>query len=121
MALAAIQALELASGLLVVALVMTAAQKRFGTGGVFTSAALSGMADAHAAVVPLSGLFNGQQLTAEQLLFGVCLSIFFNSGTRTVIALVAGGWRYAWRVVLALGVGNACAWSAAWLSLRAAG
>ena len=39
----------------------------------------------------------------------------------TVIALVAGGWRYALRVVLALLVGNLCAWGAAWLSLGGMG
>jgi uncharacterized membrane protein (DUF4010 family) len=116
-ALSLTEALVLASGLMVVTLVMTAAQQRFGTGGVFTSAAVSGMADAHAAVAPLAALFQGRQLTAGQLLFGVCLSILFNSGTRTVIAFVAGGRRYAWRVVLALLAGNACAWAGAWLSL----
>jgi uncharacterized membrane protein (DUF4010 family) len=120
-ALSLVEALVLAGGLMLVTLVMTAAQQRFGTGGVFTSAAASGMADAHAAVAPLSGLFHGQQLTAGQLLFGVCLSIFFNSGTRTVIALAAGGPRFAWRVVLALIVGNLCAWGAGWVSLRALG
>ncbi|MCR5883022.1 DUF4010 domain-containing protein [Rhizobacter sp. J219] len=120
-ALSLTEALVLAGGLMVVTLVMTAAQQRFGTGGAYTSAAVSGLADAHAAVAPLSGLFEGRQLTAGQLLFAVCLSILFNSGTRTVIALVAGGWRYALRVVLALLVGNLCAWSAAWLSLRGMG
>lgn len=115
------EALVLASGLMFVTLVMAAAQKRFGASGVLTSAAVSGMADAHAAVAPLSGLFNGAQLSAGQLLFGVCLSILFNSGTRTVIALATGGWHYAWRVVLALLAGNGCAWASAWLSLRAVG
>lgn len=120
-ALSLTEAFVLAAGLMIVTVVMTAAQKRFGADGVFTSAAVSGMADAHAAVAPLSGLFNGQQLTATQLLFGVCLSILFNSGTRAVIALAAGGPRYAWRVVLALLVGNVCAWGSAWLGLQPMG
>lgn len=81
-ALSLTEALILAAELMVVTLVMTTAQKRFGSSGVFASAAVSGLADAHAAVAPLSGLFQGTQLTAEQLLLGVCLSILFNSGTR---------------------------------------
>jgi uncharacterized membrane protein (DUF4010 family) len=114
------EAVILAAGLVVVTLAMTTAQQHFGTGGVLTSAAVSGMADAHAAVAPLSGLFAAKQLTVDHLLMAVCLSILFNSVTRTVIAVAAGGRRYAGRVVLALLVGNLCAWSAAWLSLQAA-
>jgi uncharacterized membrane protein (DUF4010 family) len=112
-------ALAIAAALMVVTVAMTAAQQRFGAGGVFTSAAVSGLADAQAAVVPLSGLFKGQQLSQAELLFGACLSILFNSGTRTVVALVAGGRAYAARVVLALMAGNLGAWLAAWLSLWA--
>ena len=109
------EALIVAAGLTAISLVMTEANRRFGSGGVFTSAALAGLADAHAPVAPLSALFGSGQLSAGNFEIGVMLAISLNSLSRGVIAFVAGGPRYAWRVGTALLAGNASAWAALFL------
>ena len=106
------EALVVAASLSMVTLVVAEANRRFGYGGVLTSASIAGLADAHAAIVPLSALFGSGQLTGPDLVTGVMLAISFNSVTRLLVALVAGGPRYGWRVATALLAGNAGAWTA---------
>ncbi len=107
------EALAVAASLSIVTLVVAEANRRFGSGGVLTSASIAGLADAHAAVVPLSALFGSGQLAAPDLVTGVLLAISFNSLTRLLVAFVAGGPRYGWRVGTVLFAGNASAWVAA--------
>lgn len=110
-------ALLIATLLAVVTLAVTSAQRHFGAVGLLGGAAIAGLVDAHSPVASLSALFAANGLTARELLLGVLFAVSTNSITRLVTAFVAGGGRYGASVASVLGVGLACAWGAAQLTL----
>ena len=109
------EAVALASMLFVVTLAVSYSQRWFGQAGLMTSVTVAGLADAHASVASLAALFAAGRLPRADLILGVLLAITANSGTRFVVALVAGGWATGLRVGAALASGLAGAWAAwAW-------
>ena len=109
------EALAMALMLFVITLAVSYAQRRFGQTGLMLSVAVTGLADAHASVASLAALFAAGQLARADLILGVLLAITTNTGTRLVVALVAGGWASGLRVGIALASGLAGAWTAwAW-------
>lgn len=104
------EALSIAAILTVVTLLVTFAQRRFGSTGVLAGAAVGGLADAHAPVASLTAMHVGGQLGERELLLGVIIAVSANSATRAVVAFTSGGWRYGARVALSLAVGLAAAW-----------
>jgi uncharacterized membrane protein (DUF4010 family) len=108
------EALIVAALLTGVTLIAAMARKHFGTNGVFATAMLAGMADAHSPVASATALFASRQLSAHELVQCVLLGLSTNSAVRVVTAFVAGGPRYGARVSVGLSFGLAAAWGAAW-------
>ena len=109
------EAVALASMLFVITLLVSYSQRWFGHAGLMLSVTVAGLADAHASVASLAALFTAGRVPRADLVLGVLLAITANSGTRLVVALVAGGRAVGMRVGAALAFGLAGAWAAwAW-------
>ncbi|MBY0237263.1 MAG: MgtC/SapB family protein, partial [Burkholderiaceae bacterium] len=74
-----------------VALLVSWAERQFGSAGLFSAVALAAIADAHAPVASLAGLSNAGQISHAQLAQGVMRAIACNSITRAITATLAGG------------------------------
>lgn len=111
-------ALAIALALALAALLVGAAQQRFGDTGLRVSVALAALLDAHAPVASLASLHAAQALTTEHFVEGVLIAIAANTFTRCTVAAVAGGSRYALRVALSLTASLAIAATAAWWHQR---
>jgi uncharacterized membrane protein (DUF4010 family) len=85
-----------------VTVAVSAAQQRFGSAGLFTAVALSALADAHASVASLAALAASGEIDAARLSLGVLLAIGCNSLTRSITAVLSGGWRFGGIVIAAL-------------------
>ena len=107
------EALAIAALLGVVTVVVTSAQHFFGVSGVLGSAAVAGLADAHAPVASLTAMYAGGSLGERELVLGMLLAVSANSLVRLTVALSAGGPRFAARVAPALVLGAAAAWAVA--------
>jgi uncharacterized membrane protein (DUF4010 family) len=99
------EALLIALLLSAVTLVVAAAQRQFGSAGVFAGVALAGLAEAHSPVAAQVALFAAGRIDATTLQLGTLLAVAANSLTRFVVAWVGGGAPYALRVALALAAG----------------
>ena len=109
------EALLVAALLSVVTLAVAWAGQRFGSAGVFATAAIAGFGDAHSAVVSTASLLQAGGLTPTDFVRCVLFAVSANTVTRLLVAWVAGGLRYAWRVTVGLALGIAAAWAAALL------
>jgi uncharacterized membrane protein (DUF4010 family) len=109
------EALFVAGLLSAVTLVASLARQHFGTGGVMATAALAGLADAHAPTASAVALFASGQLLPSELLLCVLIAVSTNSATRVLTAFVAGGSHYGVRVSAGLVLGLSAAWAAAWV------
>ncbi len=78
-----------------VAVLVSWAERQFGSAGLFGAVALAALADAHAPVASLAGLADAGQIDAETMCKGVLLAIASNSLTRTATAWLSGGRRFA--------------------------
>ena len=105
--------------LVAVALGVGQAQRWFGEAGVLLGAAAAAIADSHAAVASLGSLHGAGRIDSDTALLGVLLAIGTNSVSRTVVAALAGGRAYAWRVGGSLLASGAAA-GVTLLALRAA-
>lgn len=92
------EALIVAALLSVVTLVAAAARQQFGVGGVYATAALAGLADAHSPVASAVALFAAGSLAQHELVWCVLLALSANSVMRVFVAFTAGGARYGARV-----------------------
>lgn len=92
------EALIVAALLSVVTLVAAAARQQFGVGGVYATAALAGLADAHSPVASAVALFAAGSLSQGELVWCVLLALSANSAMRVFVAFTAGGARYGARV-----------------------
>ena len=106
------EALLVAAMLSLVTVVVSAAQRGFGTIGALAGAALTGLADAHAPAASLFALFEAGRFTEATLGTGLLLAIGANTITRLVTAWISGGAAFAWRVGSALLAGLAAATAA---------
>lgn len=112
------EALAVAFALALVALLVGTAQRRFGDAGLHISVALAAIVDAHAPVASLAAPHAAGSLLGDHFVRGVLIAIAANTGTRCVLAVVAGGRSFALRVAAALLTSLASAWgAAAWFVL----
>ncbi|RZL10821.1 MAG: DUF4010 domain-containing protein [Rubrivivax sp.] len=96
------EAMLLALILSAVAVAVSWAREQFGDSGLYGAIAIAALADAHAPVASLAGLQAAGSITTDQVLRGVLLAFACNSVTRSITAVVAGGWRFARFVIPAL-------------------
>lgn len=96
-----------------VSLLVSNAQSRLGNTAAGIGVALAALADAHAPIASLAGLHVAGRLSIAYFVGGVLLAISVNTLTRCVVAVVAGGGTYAWRVGTPLLAGVGLAWLAA--------
>lgn len=97
----------------VLGLVMLAAaalNARLGEQGLILGAAISGLADAHAATASAASLLAAGKISALQAALPILVGLSANMLTKTVVAYQAGGWVYAQRVVPGLLWITACVW-----------
>jgi len=106
---------------LLVALLLTAvttavsvASQWLGDRGAIASAALAGLGDAHSGVAALGVLAQQQRLPLDLAAWGVLATVTTNSVTRSVLAVLTGGLRYAAPVIACLVVALAAAAGVAW-------
>ncbi len=78
-----------------VAVLVSWAEKQFGSAGLMAAVALAGLADAHAPVASLAGLAQADKINTSLMCQGVLIAITTNSVTRTVTAWLTGGRRFA--------------------------
>ncbi|MCO5123798.1 MAG: DUF4010 domain-containing protein [Rhizobacter sp.] len=109
------EALLVAALLSAVTLVVAWAERHYGAAGVFTAATIAGFGDSHAAVLSTAGLLAHGGLTEADFVRCVLLAISANTLTRVVVAWVAGGRPYAWRVGAGLALGTGAAWATAFV------
>lgn len=106
------EALLVAGALALVALLVGLASRHLGPEAVVASAALSGMADAHASVAALGGLAGSQGISLATAQVGVLAVISANSLSRSVVGLSAGGAGFGPAVAGSLALSTALAWLA---------
>jgi len=69
------------------------ASMRLGTGGIYVASVLAGTTDVDAVSVSMAQLV-GTQVTAHVAASAILLAIAANTATKTVIAIVVGGWAF---------------------------
>lgn len=74
------------------------ANARYGNLAVSVGAALSGFFDTHAAGASVFSLMANGQIAAEAVAWPVLLAMTTNTFSKIVVAFLAGGLQYAWRV-----------------------
>lgn len=109
------EALIVAALLGTVTWVAAAAGERFGATGVFMTAGIAGLADAHAPIASAAALFSSGRLSATDLVRCVLLAVSCNSVVRAGAAFAAGGGRFGAYVATGLLLGQSAAWAAAWV------
>jgi len=70
-----------------------------GTQALWPTAAVTGLADAHAGALSALSLAAGQKITAEQAAWPVLIALSANTATKALVAFQSGGWAFAVRVV----------------------
>ncbi len=102
-----------------VAVLVSWAESRFGSSGLFAAVTLAGLADAHSPVASLAGLAHAGQIDADLMCRGVLAAIASNSLTRSVTAWLSGGRRFALMVAGVLFSSLALAAAMLWVILPA--
>lgn len=98
--------------LLIVSAAVAWAQGQFGSSGLWAGTALAALADAHAPIAAAFALHQAGTLAAGDTLRAALLAVSVNTASRCVVAVIAGGPRYAWRVARVLLLSAAAAWAA---------
>ena len=104
------EALMVAGLLLAVAAAVAWARSRFGAGGLWAGTALAALADAHAPIAAGLAMHGAGTLGTTDVLRAVLLAISVNTASRSVVAAVAGGARYALPVASVLAASLLAAW-----------
>jgi uncharacterized membrane protein (DUF4010 family) len=106
------EALLVALLLLAVSAAVAWAQVHFGNAGLWTSTALTALADAHAPIAASFVLHHAGTLAAGDTLRAALLAVSVNTASRCVVAALSGGALYGWRVARVLVLSAAAAWAA---------
>jgi len=101
----------------VISLVATMVQQRFGSGGLYVTAALSGFADAHAFAGSAGALVAREAVPVEAAALAVLMATSSNAATMVVLAATSGPRGYLIRVLIGQAVVLASTW-AGWLVAR---
>jgi uncharacterized membrane protein (DUF4010 family) len=86
-----------------------------GDGGVMFVMFVSGLADAHAAAVASASLQLGGKITAPVAMVAILTGLSANTLVKAILAVTAGGWPYARRIIPGLGLMIAAAWVGIWV------
>jgi uncharacterized membrane protein (DUF4010 family) len=92
-------AIILAGMISAMVLLSAACEAWLGRGGVVLAAILSGFADTHAAAVSVASLEASGRLAAASAVVPVLAAFTANTVSKIVVAVVAGGWGFALRIV----------------------
>jgi len=103
-------ALVLAAVLSLMLLLSAGLDAWLGETGVLAAAAVSGLADTHAAAVSVASLAAGGKLATESATMPILLAMTTNTISKCVAATLAGSWRYALQVIPGLLLTVAAAW-----------
>jgi uncharacterized membrane protein (DUF4010 family) len=106
------EAMVVAVLLLAVSATVAWAQARFGSAGLWTGTALAALADAHAPIAASFVLHHAGTLAAGDTLRAALLAVSVNTASRCMVAALAGGPLYGWRVARVLVLSAAAAWAA---------
>jgi uncharacterized membrane protein (DUF4010 family) len=87
-----------------------------GSNALWPTAAITGLADAHAGALTALSLVANHKITQEQAVWPVLLSLSANAMSKALVAFQSGGWHYATRVVPSLLCLVGAAWLGAWLT-----
>lgn len=112
------EALLVAAALTIVTVVVAWAQGWAGHAGVLVSAALSGLADAHAATAALGSLTRSGALPLTTAALGVLAALSANTAMRIGVAFSTGGRAFGWGVSVALLTSTSAGWLAWWAVQR---
>jgi uncharacterized membrane protein (DUF4010 family) len=99
----------------VVLLFSTALNVWLGKAGVLAAAAVSGLADAHAAAVSVASLVSAGKFPAAESVLPILAALTTNTISKVVVAISTGGRRYAMQIIPGLLLVIASAWGAAFL------
>lgn len=86
-----------------------------GSNALWPTAAITGLADAHAGALTALSLVANHKITQEQAIWPVLLSLSTNAMSKALVAFQSGGWHYAARVVPSLLCLVGAAWIGAWV------
>ena len=104
-------ALAFAALVTLIAFLSTLARRWLGPAAAVATAAVAGLADAHASSAAVASM--GGQLSRAGAMLGVLLAVTANTGTKVALAFGVGPRRYALRVTIGLAATVACAWAVA--------
>ena len=104
-------AMLLALAVSVITVLAAAVDAWFGVRGLMAVAAVTGFADAHASAVSVASLVASNTLPATQAVVPVLCALTTNTLTKAVIALTAGGPRFALSIVPGLMLMVGAAWA----------
>jgi len=76
---------------------------------------VSGLADAHAAAVASASLQLAGKITAPVAMVAILTGLSANTLVKAILAVTAGGWPYARRIIPGLGLMIAAAWVGIWV------
>ncbi len=82
----------------------------YGENGLWLSAIMSGLVDAHAIVPTLASLLTQDQLPAREALLPLLIALTANTFTKSLIAFQSGGWGYAKQVGVGVWLTTAAVW-----------
>lgn len=88
-------------------------EQRYGAGGMLAASAVAGLADLHAAAASVAALVASGRITADAATIPVLVGLTANCAIRAVVAVTAGGWRFAMPVIAGLALMLAAAWTGA--------
>jgi len=100
-----------------VGLLSSLAASRFGDAAVPVTAALAGLADAHAVAASTASLHAAGRISEATAILGVLLALTTNTFTKVALAFTAGPRRFAWEVTLGLLLVLAGTWGG-WAAAR---
>jgi len=111
-----LNAAVLFAGLIAFVLLLSAALNAwFGKAGVLAAAALTGLADTHAAAVSVASLVSAGKFTARESVLPILAALTTNTFSKMAFATSSGGRRYALQIIPGLVLVIAAAWAAALL------
>ncbi len=101
-----------------VGVLATFAESRLGQAAVPVTAAIAGLADAHASAASAASLHAAGRITESVAVLGVLLALTANTLTKAVLAFTSGDRRFAWQVTQGLLLVLAGTWAPLLAGLR---
>jgi uncharacterized membrane protein (DUF4010 family) len=106
-------ALAIAATMAAMLLVSAALNSWLGKAGVIAGSAVAGFADAHSAAASVASLVAAGKISARDAIIPCLAGLTTNTVTKAVLAVTAGGWRFAVQIIPGLILVIGAAWIAA--------